>query len=419
MKILYSAYSCNPNYGSEGGNGWNWSYYNAMEGHDVWCITQTEEKKNIDVKMRELVGINLNFCFVSVPNWVRKLYKYQPGVYFHYLVWQHLAYKAASALHKKVGFDLVHHTTLGSLQLGTELWKLNAPLIFGPVGGGQMAPKAFKSYFYEFWRGEIARSVVSNLLQKFNPNAKGLARNSALILTSNEDTFEMAKKSGARKVKYCSDSGLPDDFFPEEIPERKTKEVLRILWVGRLFARKGLPLVLEALSKVNPNTKFLLTIVGYGLMGKYIPAWIKQFKLEGKVDWKGRIPWEQVKFEYMDHDLFMFCSLRDSTATQLLEAMAYGLPLITLNHHGAKTLVPDNAGIKVDVTSREETVTQLAKAVDKMYNDPGMMREFGRNGFEFAKTLSWTNRIQHIQRFYDDVYFARIGGTSVFPKAIA
>jgi glycosyltransferase involved in cell wall biosynthesis len=96
----------------------------------------------------------------------------------------------------------------------------------------------------------------------------------------------------------------------------------------------------------------------------------------------------------------MFCSLRDSTGSQLLEAMAYGLPVITLNHQGAGDHVPDNAAIKVDVTTPEETVHQIARAVEKLYDHPDQCAQMGNHGHEFAKTCTWKNRIKKLAEFY-------------------
>lgn len=406
MKILYSAYTCNPYKGSESGLGWNWAYCNALLGHEVWCLTRTFEKQFIEEKLKEIPALKLNFIYIELPLHIKKLHRYLPGVYLKYLLWQHAAYKVAKQKHDEINFDLIHHTAWGSFQLGTELWKLDAPLIFGPVGGGQVAPPEFKSYFHEHWRSEVNRNRMSNLLLKLNPNTKKMAKKAALILSTNDETTALTKKTGAQRVEFFLDTGLPADFYPPTCPKRDSLDVMRILWVGRLFARKGLPLVLEALSKVKPHVKFKLTIVGDGPMAKYVPDWIKDFQLEDKVDWKGRVPWTTVKNAYLHHDVFMFCSLRDSVAVQLLEAMAYGLPVITLNQHGAKKVVQDNAGIKIEPTTKNETVLELAKAVETMYSDPKLRAEMGSNGYTFAKTCTWTEKAAQIQKYYMQVVHA-------------
>jgi glycosyltransferase involved in cell wall biosynthesis len=235
---------------------------------------------------------------------VEKSYQYQVGVYLHYLVWQHLAYKKAKSLMPTEKFDLIHHVTYGSIHMGSELWKLNLPFVYGPMGGGQLAPANFKKYFYRWWRSEVIRKWIGKILLML-PNTRGAIKNAAIILTNNEETYELVQRYKPKSVIYFTDSTLPDSFFPESLPDKDYNNCeLRIFWIGRIFARKGLVVVLEALSKVK--IPFKLTIVGHGPLSDYIPDWIKQFGLEGKIDYKGKLPWEKVKESYMENDVFMF-----------------------------------------------------------------------------------------------------------------
>ncbi|TXK33780.1 glycosyltransferase [Pontibacter qinzhouensis] len=400
MKLLLSAYACEPNRGTELGNGWNWALNTAKMGHEVWCLTTIEGKENIVAEVERLALPNLHIIFVEVPGWVQKTFEYHLGFYIHYMYWQEKAYKVAQELDRNIHFDLVHHVTIGSLQLGTALWRLNKPLIFGPAGGGQEAPKAFKKYFYSWWKMEVVRTWISKLLLTFNPNVRKAMRHASLVLTTNQDTYQMAKANGAKNAQMFLDTSLPETFYPPAYPVRKQAEELKIVWVGRLFARKGLPLVMEALGQVRPDVPFKLIILGDGQMHDYVPQWVEQYNLQGKVDWKGQVAWEEVKRAYTESDIFMFCSLRDSSAAQFLEAMAFGLPVITLDLHGGKNLVPDDAGIKVPVTTPEQTTKALALAVEQLYDNLSLREQMGQHGYNFAKTQTWTLKTEHIARFY-------------------
>lgn len=405
MKILFSAYACNPGGGGEVGNGFNWAYHTAKAGNQVWCLASVKGKTEIENFLKSApfsIASNLNFIFVDVPTVFNKLKKYQFGVYLHYLSWQYQAYLAAKELNQRHNFEIIHHVTWGSLQLGSWLWKLDKPLLYGPVGGGQLAPKVFKKYFYGWWRSEIIRDHISNLFKNYTATKKTLQR-ADIVFVTNQETYEMAEKMNAKNIKYSLDTGLPDEFYPETIPERKGNKTLKILWVGRLFARKGLPLVLEALSKVNSDIPFTLTILGNGPMGTMLPEMIKNYNLEGKVEWKGQVPWDEVKNAYMTHNLFMFCSLRDSFASQFLEAMACGLPIISLNHHGAAKFIPEDAGIKVNVTTSENTIENLAAAVEWMFKNPDERMEMGLNGHRFAKKHTWTEKVQEMEIHYNSL----------------
>jgi glycosyltransferase involved in cell wall biosynthesis len=398
MKLLLSVYACEPNRGSEEGCGWNYVQHYAKLGYQVWCLTASRGKEKILAELSKHPLPNVHFHFVEVADWVDWAYRYEPGVYLHYLVWQHNAYQLAKRLDRDVNFDLIHHATYGSLQMGTGLWKLDKPLIFGPVGGGQFAPAAFKKYFFTGWNTEVKRRWVSKLLVAFNANVRQTLKKAQVVFVSNQETYDLAKTLQAKNLSMLLDCSLPEDFFPPELPVRVSSDTLRILWVGRLMHRKGLPLVLEALSRVNPSVNFHLTIVGDGPQGALIPGWLEEFDLQDKVTWKGQIPWDQVKSAYLNHDLFMFCSLRDSVGMQLLEAMAYGLPILTLDLHGARQLVSDNAGIRVPAEVPEETAQELTQAVEYFYHHPEIRAQFGKAGYEFAKTQSWPSKMATITK---------------------
>ena len=162
-----------------------------------------------------------------------------------------------------------------------------------------------------------------------------------------------------------------------------------------MFARKGLPLVLEALAKVNPEVDFHLTIVGDGPLSGHVPGWVAGYGLQGKVTSTGRLPWMQVREMYRKSDVFMFCSLRDSSAVQYLEAMAWGLPVITLDIHGGRITVPGSAGIKVAVEDKtlDMIVNDLALAVGQMHHGRHRLREMGLAAYQHAKSYSWDNRM--------------------------
>lgn len=403
MKLLISAYACIPCRGSEPGVGWNWTLEHARLGHEVWCITTPDGREAIGQELKRHRGLNLHFIFVSSPAWINWLYRFQPFVYFHYLLWQYNAAQVARRADKLVNFDLVLHITLSSFQLGSGFWRLKKPMIFGPVGGGNFAPRAFKKYFGASWLMEVLRRQTSNLLLRFNPDIRKVCRQARLILVANHDTLRMARKYSAGDIRIFLDSGLSQDFFNGSIQPRPPGKILKILWVGRIFARKGLPLVLEALSQVPADIPFHLTILGDGKSGGKVPRWIRQYSLEGKVTWRGQVPWEAARQAYLEHDLFLLCSLRDSFGSQFMEAMAYGLPIITLDHQGAGDHIPDDCGIKVPVTMPADTVAAIARAVAFMYHNPEKRAAFGARGYDFAKTQTWPQKVARVSRLYHDV----------------
>jgi glycosyltransferase involved in cell wall biosynthesis len=352
---------------------------------------------------------NLQFIYIDDPSWIkicRRYFKSNPTwlIALRYLAWQKRAYKAALLLDKNQAFDIiVHHVTMSNLQAGSWLCDLNKPFIFEPVAGGQVAPSAFKKYFLKGWIYEVLRFFVLKHLGRFNPLISTTVSRTDLVLATNRNTADLASKSGARRVELFLDSGLPQNYPLQEFFSRTTLQELRLLWLSRLEPRKGLLICLEALSKVNASVPFKLTIINDGVLRHYLPKWIKEFGLESKVEHLASVPWTEVKNKYLNSDVFLFTSLRNSLGSVILEAMSQALPVITLDHHGAGDFVPDGAGIKVPVTNPANTVDALAQAFEWLYKNPDKRLEMGRIGWDFAKTQTWSQKTIKMSNYYEEI----------------
>lgn len=411
IRVLLFSYACQPNSGSEAGMGWNWSWHLAEIGHEVWVLTTVEAKDAIEQDLALKSLPNLHFIYVETPAWIKRYIRGRfvalYGYYAHYLGWQKQAYNAALNLDQKHHFDIVHHVSWGGVNTGSWLCYMNKPFIFGPVGGGQVAPPAFKKYFLSNWRLEKIRSLMVHFI-KFNRLVTTTIKRADLVLATNTDTLNLVKKLGAERVEYFFDIALPEDYFPPELPIRTTSPELRILWVGGIFPRKGLRLALESLRQVNENIPVKMTILGGGYLSELVPSWIEEFCLEKLVTYRGKIPWLDVKTAYLNNDVFLFTSLRDSTGMQLLEALSQGLPIIGLDHQGIRDFVPDSASIKVPVTNPADTMQGIAQAIQYMFEHPQERLEMGQKGYEFSKMYTWKQNAIKMTEYYQQIVKPKI-----------
>ncbi|MBE9179723.1 glycosyltransferase [Oculatella sp. LEGE 06141] len=417
MRVLLCVYSCDPNRGREQGSGWNSAWHLAQLGHEVWALTKREGQASIERTMAAQPMPNLHFVYIDdhpfiawltaiKSDLVKRLNPYI--VRLGYLLWHWQAYAVAKQLDRDHDFEIVHHLTMSVITGGSLLWKLNKPFMMGPVGGGQIAPPAFKGYFQHWWPEEARRSFIIQKLIPLHLSLRKAIRHTDLILAINSDTADLAKQLGAKQTElFLENGGIPKGFLLDEIPVRPPSPELRLLWVAVLEPRKGLVLALEALSKVDPAVPFKLTILGSGPQGSSLPGLIQQYNLEGKVDYRGYVAWTDVFNAYQTSDALIFPSLRDTFGVQLFEAMSQGLPLISLNHQGAGAFVPEAAGIKVPVTTPAETVEGLAKAIEYLYHHPDERLKMGRAGYDFTREQTWDKRANQIVQYYETILAKR------------
>jgi glycosyltransferase involved in cell wall biosynthesis len=398
MRLLLSAYACRPNAGSEPGCGWSWATHLAARGIEVHVLVASRNRGAIEAGLKACVPANLHFTYVSVANeWAKK------NEAIHYVLWQIAALKAARQLANRYKFDVGHHVTYASVHVPSQLWRLGIPMVFGPVGGGQTAPASMLPYFGVEQQRERARSFLTNLL-RYSPVHRQWFARMGFVLAANQDTLEIFRALGYKNAGMICDTAISTDYLAEA-PRQfdKTDRPLRLLWVGRMLTRKALPLALDALRQARANVT--LTIAGDGLPPDVVHQMIHDRNLQSRVFWKGsRLTWAELRNAYAEHDAMLFTSLRDSFGSQVLEALAMGLPIITLDLHGARDWVPNDASLKISVGQPMETARRLANAIDTYSSFSATRRNsMSRQALSFARNHTWSARAAFCEDLYETI----------------
>jgi exopolysaccharide biosynthesis WecB/TagA/CpsF family protein len=405
MKLLIFGHACSPRAGSEPGFTWNWAWHLSRQ-HDVFVLAYPHDRACVEGFLSQHPNEHLRFFWVDLPGSEATCPTdcglQDPSLY---LLWQRLAYKKVLELHEQFGFDLVHHISYGSVSAPPPVHKLDLPFVWGPVGGGQLTPPSFRHYFGRAWTRELLRSMRVRLL-RFSPFARSAAKASLVTFVTNQETAALLRRMGARDVRLCLDSGIPSHFVSDRDVSSRNREPFTLLWVGRMQPRKALPLALEALARTN-GLRVRLLIAGDGEMRKPWEEYAQRLRLQHKVEFLGKVPWDRMPGLYQQADAFLFTSLRDSFGTQVLEAMGHGLPILTLDHQGVATFVPTGAGIKVRVTTPRETVLGIANGIRRLARNPDQRRRMGEAGRAFARTQTWEKRADRMSKLYEEVLNVR------------
>lgn len=164
---------------------------------------------------------------------------------------------------------------------------------------------------------------------------------------------------------------------PRENPEEhKTRETLRLLFVGRLEPEKGLTVLLEAVALLKKyRSNFHLDIVGSGQDLRQLTKLIEQMDIGGNLSLWGYLPFGDMLFKrYRQADIFVLPSLSEGTPNVLVEAMAFGLPIVASNVGGCQRLVHDRRnGLLVKPRDAEA----LSNALLELLDDEGLRTQLG------------------------------------------
>ena len=146
--------------------------------------------------------------------------------------------------------------------------------------------------------------------------------------------------------------------------EERRSEPLRVLFVGSVGLRKGVPYLLEALAKLGP-AKVQARFVGSVAL---IQSRLQPFC--HVASFSGALPRSEMTKMYRWADVFCLPSIVEGSATVIYEALMSGLPVITTPNTGS--LVRDHIdGQIVPIRSPEA----LAVALDRYVNDRSVLRQ--------------------------------------------
>ena len=374
--------------------GWNWAVQAARD-HDVCVLTWTKFREPIERYLGEHANPNLHVVYYDLPRWARR---FAISERLHYLLWQLFVLPLARRLQKRERFDVVHHLTFNSVEVPGLLWTLGVPYVWGPVGGGQVPPAALKSYFKSVWLAEMARRLRKRFLS-FNPLVRIAAKRAAYILVSNRDTMKLlqplARAPLIEEMEIAT--RLPDCVAPAP-----REDCLTILWAGRFIPRKGPLLALDVANELKRrDLPFRMLMAGDGPWEEKVTHQRMMMGLTREVRQVGALGYGQMPSFYAGGDVFLFTSLQDTSGNVVLEAMSYGLPVVSLDQHGAATLLTDECGIKVPVVSQRQVVQDMASALEKLARDRQLGLELGAAGRErVACHYTWDHKAALLRRLY-------------------
>jgi O-antigen/teichoic acid export membrane protein/glycosyltransferase involved in cell wall biosynthesis len=402
-RVLQVAYACVPDRGSEPGTGWNHAVEAAKE-FDVWVICEgnaSETEISSYFKRHDSVP-SLHFEFLP-ESLLESTLKKIPGIeYLAYRLWNRRAGRLAKRLHEEHDFALVHQVTFTGFREPGYLWQLDAPFVWGPIGGAQNYPWRFlgKGGVHAILK-EGGRSILNTLQMWFSPRVRLAAQRATCLLTATTTNYRTMVAAHGVTPTMFPDTGVRSlSDAPSRQPSHKS---LRMLWCGVLSPHKALHLLIEALGQLPDDLPWELHVVGSGPLQ---PKWERLARTHGvndHISWLGWVPHREALSQFAWADVFVFTSLRDTTGTVLPEALAAGLPIVCLDHQGAADVVDDSCGIKVAVTRPKKVIADLSRAIERLSREPETRKALARGASRRAKHYLWPEQGKRMAEVYRGV----------------
>lgn len=178
-------------------------------------------------------------------------------------------------------------------------------------------------------------------------------------------------------------------------PLPKHDDTFRVIYVGTLSVRKGIPYLLEALGSLRVP-RFELWLIGS--VHPEVQTFLARY--EGGFRYLGVIPRAQLHRYYSQGSVFVMASIEEGLAMVQAQAMACGLPVIATTNTGSEDLFTDGIeGFIVPIRDPEA----IRDRVLKLYNNPDLHNEMSRAALRRVQLMAgWNEYGDRAARFYSE-----------------
>lgn len=412
LRVLVSAYACHPDMGSEPGMGWNWVVHLARH-HDLWVLTEEQRYATaMRARLAQHPELSGHIQVEGVPR--RRLGEWLWPRFFYYLTykrWHAEAFRRAKSLHTALHFDLVHQLNMIGYREPGYLWRLQVPIVWGPIGGhaqmplrflGSLGPRGFLEYGL--------RNILNWIQMRASPRVRRAMRRADALVAATPEDLESIRRLHGVSARLIGEVGALD--VPVRARDRRRRgDPLRVLWCGVFQARKALPLALRAVSAVISHTPVELHIAGAGAEERPWKTLARRLGVETRCRWYGALPHAEVQRLMQHCDVLLFTSLQDATATVVMEALQVGLPVVCHDAGGFGVVVDDSCGQKIPLVSPRRSVMGFADALAGLASDPERLQALGVGARARSKAFSWEAKTEAMCEVYVEALATYSGRT--------
>jgi glycosyltransferase involved in cell wall biosynthesis len=234
---------------------------------------------------------------------------------------------------------------------------------------------------------------------------EAVARAARVITLSEYTAGQLVRHLGTPREKIrviAAGVDLPPEVMgaPERIIERERwvgqgNEML--LSVGVLQTRKNTLNALRALACLPSNYRLVLA-GGNGHGSEAIHDFIRKEGLASRVVTPGYVAPERLPALYQAASVFLFPSFEEGFGFPVLEAMAYGIPVVAANTSSLPEVGGD-AALYADPQDPAQIAAQARRAIE----DASLREKMIAGGLARAREFTWSKAAEATLRVYDDL----------------
>jgi 1,2-diacylglycerol 3-alpha-glucosyltransferase len=172
-----------------------------------------------------------------------------------------------------------------------------------------------------------------------------------------------------------------------------------MLFVGRVAHEKNIGFLLRVVDRIRHEIPdILFVLAGEGPALKSLKNEVKELRITENVLFVGNLDRHaDLNDCYRAADVFVFSSRTETQGLVLLEAMAQGVPVVSIAELGTRDVLRDGVGVWI----AQEELTDFSGKVVTMLGDEQERKVLGDSGREYALEWSASNQAKRMLRFYE------------------
>ena len=404
LSILINAYACSPNMGSEPGMAWNWCI-NLAKYCELYIITEGEFQDKIETALPNLPqGKNMHFYYNPVSEKIRNMCWNQGDwrFYYYYQKWQKKTLTIAEDIIRQTHIDIIHQLNMVGFREPGYLWKIEKPLVWGPIAGIGSIPYSFlKGGGMKYTAFFLLKNFITKLQLRYSPRVKQIIKKAHYVITATPEAQVAIQNAYNIRPLLINETGC---FIKQEVIDtKKNNETFDILWVGRFIYTKQLKLALETIAQLKNLKGIKFHIVGKAFTDKETQAYhlyADYLGISNICKWYNFIPNKEVHLLMRKCHLFFFTSIFEATSTVILEAITNHLPIVCFDRCGFGPIVSQEIGIKIPLSTPKQAITNFTDKIIYLYNHRDILQALSEACKRRQQELSWDRKALQIVELY-------------------
>ena len=240
------------------------------------------------------------------------------------------------------------------------------------------------------------KELLTNSFEKRYLFSRYKANGGTRFIAISKDTEQYFCKTAKSFVVQLLPNAIDYDKFKGS-DNRQQEKKLRLVNVGSLNKNKNQIFLLDVAKILRrKGVDFEMKIVGGGKDYAFLEQNIEEYQLKNFVSLCGNA--DNVEDYLHDSDIYVHSSLSEALGLTIIEAMAAGLPVVTLDGRGNRDLIVQG---KNGYMVYEQDAEQFADRILEIWNDKQKYNEMSAFAQEFAKKYDIKEYVDRLLELYN------------------